>query len=327
MKEHQMSQPDISQPIEDTELNKDQIEDILNDETEPEDKEEDKLKIEVPEEEEDDKEEEDEEEEGSKEEKEEVEDEDEDIDKEKLDLIAPARRADILKEFPKLFDKFPYLETAYYRDQRFTEIFGTVADAEAARERVEAVDGIEAELMEGNTESILKAIKDENPEAFNKVADDYLLTLANVDKDAYYHVVGNEMKKAMISMVQQADSLGKEEGDSLRGAAHILHKFLFGPGAQWSPPAKLFKGETDDKGKSELERERQEFARERFETAREDLSGKLERTLQATIDENIDPRGEMTDYVKRHATREALDALQELIQQDTRFVRIYDKLW
>ena len=41
-------------------------------------------------------------------------------------------RREILKEFPELFKKFPYLESAYYRNLQFTEYFSKPEDAKSA---------------------------------------------------------------------------------------------------------------------------------------------------------------------------------------------------
>jgi hypothetical protein len=50
-------------------------------------------------------------------------------------------------------------------------------------------------------------------------------------------------------------------------------------------------------------------------------------TLRNTIDAHIDPRNSMSEYVKRNASRDALDTLDRLISQDTRFVSLMDRLW
>src|SRR5215469_5901676 len=74
-------------------------------------------------------------EEGSEEETEEVdelaeiEDELAEPDEEKLQLDTPVPRREIIKKYPKLFEDFPYLEKAYYRDQQFSRMFETPAEA------------------------------------------------------------------------------------------------------------------------------------------------------------------------------------------------------
>jgi hypothetical protein len=60
---------------------------------------------------------------------------------------------------------------------------------------------------------------------------------------------------------------------------------------------------------------------------KDDLQGKADNVLKATIDGHIDPNGTMSDYVKRHATTEAFNNLEELIGKDARFRSLLDKLW
>jgi hypothetical protein len=41
----------------------------------------------------------------------------------------------------------------------------------------------------------------------------------------------------------------------------------------------------------------------------------------------MDPRDSMTDYVKRNAVRDAMEQIEQLIDKDSRFKTIVDKLW
>ena len=62
------------------------------------------------------------------EEKDDLDDLEEDLkepDDEDLELMTPARRKDILKEFPDLFKKFPELERSYFRERKYTELLPT----------------------------------------------------------------------------------------------------------------------------------------------------------------------------------------------------------
>ncbi len=149
--------------------------------------------------------------------------EDEDL----LELITPVKRKEILKEYPDLFKKFPYLEKAYYRDQQFTEILPTVADAKIAVEKASILDRTERQVMNGDISSVLLAAKSENQEAFNKIADNYLPTLRRVDQQAYFHVLGGVIKDTIVTMVREGRALG-EQGAPLQAAANVLNQFIFG---------------------------------------------------------------------------------------------------
>ena len=246
-----------------------------------------------------------------------------------LELMTPVRRQEILKEFPELFKKFPYLEKAYYREQKFTEIFPTIPDAQAAQEKASIMDNFEAKVMEGGDIGIvLNAIKQEDGETFNRVVDNLLPSLKAADEPAYYHILGNIMKSTIINMVQQAQELGEENGQALKAAANILNQFIFGRQTFEHPkPLAKPKDESKDSKEKELQTREQEILTRQFESTQSEMQTRVDNTLKATIDGNIDPRKTMSDYVRKNAVRDAFDSLETLMGQDTRFKSLLDKLW
>lgn len=239
--------------------------------------------------------------------------------------MTPVRRGEILAKYPKLFKEFPYLERAYYREQQFTEIFPTIPDAKAASEKLEIFNNLERQLLDGNTEDILKAVKEESPKAFHKIADEYLTTLAKVDQQAYHVVIGNTIKHTIFQMVKEARSSNNEV---LQQAAQILNQFVFGS-SEYTPPARLVRSEENkDNGKvDELKQRELSITRQQFESTKETLNSRVNNVLRATIDGNIDPKDSMSEYVKKTASREAMEELQSLIEHDSRFRTLLDRLW
>jgi len=243
---------------------------------------------------------------------------------EDLELVTPVRRREILKKYPNLFKDFPYLEKAYYREQQFTELLPTIEDAKQAVAKSQTLDKFEADVIgEGNLTNILKAVKEENPESFHKIADAYLTTLADVDQNAYMHVLSNVSKHTIIAMVQEAQ---RSNNEPLRLAAQILNQFVFGS-SEFTPPSQLSKEKPKDGKPDAQQQQQQEWTKRQFDTTLSDLNTRVNNTLRNTIEANIDPRSSMTEYVKRNACRDALDQLNELIGQDTRFKSLVDKLW
>lgn len=256
-------------------------------------------------------------------------DADEDI--EKLDLAkpeddinveAPPRKKEILKEYPELFKKFPFLEKMMYRDREYTELFGSFDDAKEISEKSEIFNQFESQLLSGKTEEILKNVKDTDERAFNIIVDDYLPTLAKVDKEAYFHVVGNLNKRLIMEMVQEAN---ETNNDDLKQAALLVNQFVFGTAKFTAPTNRVEKKESAEQ--SEAEQERLNFTKERFETARDDLQSQVDNTLRATISDYIDPKGNMSPYVKKNAISDAMKILGESIASDSTVVKNLDKLW
>jgi len=247
-------------------------------------------------------------------------------DEEQLELKTPVPRREILKKYPNLFKDFPYLETAYYREQQFTELLPTIDDAKKAVEKSSTLDKFERELMSGSTENVLKAVHAENKDAFYRIVDNYLPVLANIDEKAYNHVIGTIIKHTIESMVVEGKK--NEQNKSLVTAAQLLNQFVFGS-SEYEPPRQLSKGKNPaEKGEEdEATKQKKEFTKQRFETTRDDLNHRVSNMLKSTIEANIDPKQSMTDYVRRTASREALESLTGLVERDSRFKSLMDRLW
>lgn len=247
----------------------------------------------------------------------------EEISEEKLELMTPVRRKEILAKYPKLFKEFPYLERAYYREQQFTELLPTIDDARTAVDKSNVLDAFEADLLNGNTEKILTGLKRESPEAFNKLIDNYLPTLSKVDNDAFFHVIGNVVKNTISSMVNEAK---KSENPALQEAALILNQFVFGT-SEFVPPSQLNKGDRKDDKEDKISERERAFVQKQYDTTKSNLNTKVDNVLKATIESNIDPKNSMTGYVKTAAIRDAHEQLNKLMEGDIRLKTIIDKLW
>jgi hypothetical protein len=241
---------------------------------------------------------------------------------EDVDIQAPPRKKEILKEFPEIFKKFPFLEKMMYRDRQYNELFGSFDDAKEIAERSEIFSSFESDLLSGKTERILSEVKDMDKKAFDTIVDDYLPTLAKVDKEAYFHVVGNLNRRLIMEMVQEANDTNN---DDLKQAALLVNQFVFGTSKFTAPTARVEK--KTDEAKDEVEQERLNFVKERFETARDDLQTKVDNTLRATISDYIDPKGVMTAYVKKNAVADAMRILSNSIASDSSVVKNLDTLW
>jgi hypothetical protein len=250
----------------------------------------------------------------------------EEIDDEKLELTTPVKRREILKKYPNLFKDFPYLEKAYFREQQFTEILSTIDDAKEAAESHRVLGRFTEDMVEkGNINNVLKMIKDSNPETFNRVVDNWMDFVEQVDPTAALHIQGNIVKNIILGMVEEAKSSGDED---YKTAALLLNKWAFGT-SKFSHPTKMSKDtKPEDKTKeSELTEREKAFAQRQIDTAMSEVNTRVNNIIKSAIDNNIDPKGSMTEYVKRNASRDALEKITNLIERDTRFQTIVDKLW
>lgn len=243
---------------------------------------------------------------------------------EKLQLMTPSRRKDILKDFPDIFKKHPYLETAYYRDQKFTEVFPTIKEAEEAAASLGEYKTLQSKLKSGDIEQVITDIK-KDEKAFFKMVDNYLPTLNKVAPEAYLHLVGNLVKYTVEDMVTESKA---RNNDSLKTAASILHDFVFGT-TKWTPPSNLSKDARpeDNKASDELAKREREFNERKFNSAQSEIGTKVDNSIKATIVQHIDPKSEMTDFVKNAAVSQALKQVESLVSKDTRFKTLLDRLW
>lgn len=304
--------------VEDKHFTVNDIEDLLGEDDKNEIKEE---KEEEVIEEEEVKDEEKEEDEDDKEEKElELkEDEEEKLEEE---IKSPPRKKEIEKEFPGFFKKFPEVEREYYKAQQFTEVIGTVEDAKELVSRVQVLDEFETDLSEGNTEKILNQVKQNSPEAFDKIVDNYLLALGKVDRDSYLSVIEGIVKRGIISALEHAQN---REDEELFKSAKAYYKYMFPQDKEIRmPEARKVQNTEDDR----LKREREEFNKERFEIAQNDLQGRVDNIIRSNISNYMDPNDKMTPYVKKNAIKDAMNELEETIARDATFKKtVLDPLW
>lgn len=253
----------------------------------------------------------------------ELEEELEEPDEEKLELTEPIRRREILAKYPNFFKDFPQAEKSIYREREYTKIFPTIPEAKAAAESTGIIERFSEDMIEkGNVKTVLKMIKDNNPDTFARVADDYLEHLAEIDEPAYRHVLGNVIKNVIIGMVKEAKASGK---DDLRIAAGLINEFAFGS-VQFVPPQKLAKNGSGDKSKdNEISEREKKFMERQLDTATSDIDSRVKNSIRAAIEGRIDPNGSMTDYVKKTAIKDALDKVMSLIEKDSRFSKIKDR--
>jgi hypothetical protein len=241
-----------------------------------------------------------------------------------LELTTPVARRQILKKYPNLFKDFPYLEKAYYREQQFTEVFPTITEAKEAVEKVQTLDRFEKDLFSGNTETILSAVKEGDVNGFNKIVDDYLPALQRVDEKAYYHVISNLIKHTVKTMIDEAK---RSNNENLEAAAEVLNHYAFGT-TEITPATRMSKVESkDDSREQAISKKEQDFVNKQYNIAKNDLDTRVGNSIKSAIDSNIDPKGSMSDYVKRNAVREANESLDRLMKGDKRFKEIIDRLW
>lgn len=243
-------------------------------------------------------------------------------------ILATPRRAEILKKYPNIFKDFPTVEAAIYRDQQFSEIFPTIADARTASEDIQALRNFESDLMSGNIEGTLRAVKEQDSEAFSNLTnpENFLGTLQKIDNDAFLKTVGFSVKSVLFNTFTRAQKMGGGEGEQLALASQMLHQFIFGDDTV-TPPVASAVARKEDKGKTEYEKKTEQLNQREFDRAVSTVTTGAERYLKGLMERSIDPRGMMSTYVKDKAINDALDLARKEVQGDKRFRAILNNHW
>src|SRR6185312_2128389 len=185
----------------------------------------------------------------------------------------------------------------------------------------------ETSLMSGNIESVLNAVKESDPNSFAKITDGILQTLQKVDEKAYVKTVSNVIKATSASMFQAGGRLTDEtQKKNLQLAARYLNNFAFGTSEILRPDVQASESKEDPKAK-ELEEKEKAFQDRQFNNAKDALDTKIHRVIENSIDRYLDPKQQMSEYVRGKAKNEIVEKLDETISADTRFKKNLDALW
>ena len=261
--------------------------------------------------------------EGDKTEKDEEEDEEDKIDlksDEEIEIDAPPRKKEILKSYPDLFKRFPFIEKMLYRDQQYTQMFGSFDEAKEISEKAGTLDDYEQQLMSGSASGLLADVHQNDPKAFGKIAISILPTIKQIDGNAYKEIVGDLIKRLTHSMHSSGEN---NKNEDLKTAAALVNGYVFGDEKIETPKNKEEKSEKED----ELSKREQDFNDRRRATVVNDISVKTGNTLKNTVSEYIDQKSEMSPFEKKNAVKEVLDLVDEEIGKDMAFRRMLDKMW
>ncbi len=288
----------VKEEIKDNEIDKD---DDTKDEDTPKDTNDDDLELKEDEEEE---------------EKLDLEDDKEKQEKDEFDT--PPKKKAITAKYPTFFEDFPFVEKMLFRDKAYSEMFGSFNDAKEVKAQAEILNSFEQDLLKGDVSEVLRQTKENAPEAFKKLVDNYLPNLAKVDRDAYFHIIGNVTRSIVKEM-------SKDKSDDMKIAGKLLAQFILN--TEDEKDLDLKKLAKDEPKDDELENKKKEFVQKQYNTARNEMQVRVDNILRSTIDSYIDPKNQMSAYVKKNAVRDALAEVHKSIGGDADYRKNLDRLW
>lgn len=301
--------------------------DILNEDDDKKDKDDadDDDEIVPDGEEDDDKEKEDEEDEDDdKKEK----DDEEETDEEKAETDRITHASDLKKAYPDIFKKFPDIKAALYRDQRYSEIFADPDEAEEAVKQASSFRSIEQDLaVQGDPTDLLKTLKKNAPESYEKVVTNTFLYSQQNDKEGYFKLAALPIKQ----LLRRAFRDGKGKDGDLGKAAMWIHNYFF-DNYNFDDKVELEEAlGVKKEGKSKREQELEERLAKVDQRDYDNFKGSIDTSYITKMTDFIKPALEkddrLTDWMKSKVIEEILRDINSQLSKDSRYTKGLESLW
>ncbi len=239
---------------------------------------------------------------------------------------------EVTKEFPDLFKKFPALRDMYFREQKLTEVFPTVEEAEAAKEDLEGFEKLELQLSTGkldDTQSTLKTVKELGEDVLPNLAINFLPALKQIDPNSYYSAV----TPILVEMVRTLHDVGtRNSNDNFKNAALVASLHFFGDQEvatgkrEVNLPKPKVSDQKDEKD-STVNKEREEFNKERYNALFSDVAEEYESQLTNKIENGLDPDEVMTPYFRTMLIKDIISRINNALSIDRGHKAQMDSLW
>lgn len=182
-------------------------------------------------------------------------------------LVSRPTWAQINKEFPDFFKKFPDMRHVIGREMEYSKVFPTVEEAKEAAESSQDYEFLENTFKTGSAKEVLDLMKESDEGAYQKFAVDFLPSLYNADKDQYFNIVGPVVHNLLNNVYSSFKDKQGDEYENLRNAALVLSEYWFQDANAVTKPAQAPKAEV----KAENNQENQ-FLQTRLKEARDSVA-------------------------------------------------------
>jgi len=229
---------------------------------------------------------------------------------------------DVKAKFPTLFKEFPALREAFFREQKFTEMFPTVEDASEAAGKAEAFDHIEASLLQGSASMLLDGIEKADPEAMNKIANNFLGDIYKRSHDLYYQITTPIVNRLIQSLHEEGK---RSSNENLTNSAMNLANFLYG-----SPNIPTTTQRQEDprleNERNKLAQERAKLQQDRFIEGRGTVEESIIRILNTEIKSGLDPQV-FSETIQDMLSERIQKKVDEAIASDPNHLKLMNSLW
>jgi hypothetical protein len=240
---------------------------------------------------------------------------------EKLDLRGKELVAKINKISPKLLKEAPELRGVIFRDHEYAKLFPTVEDAKEGASRLRSMDQFESSLMAGDSNLVLSALSQTDPNAYAKFAQNFLPTLFKGDKQTYVKVTLPLVKNILRSAMADGTRMGGDFGKNLANAGKIISKHLFD---SYEVPEDA--RPTQNSEQQKFEQERRNFYQARYQEFDTGTKVAALTKFEGDVKESLKTY-RLTEFVRDALVHKIIKETNETLGKDANHVALMNSLW
>lgn len=223
-------------------------------------------------------------------------------------------------KYPELFKEFPELRHAFFREQEYSKLFTTVKDAEEAKSAVQNLEFINEELLEGRTENLLRMVANTDVASYRKLVENFLPTLAQLDRDSYYGIAQPVIEHALRAALAEGESTGNK---NLKLAAQHVRRFLFG--SHEFPKAGEEKPATNPEAERAIQ-ERDSLLNSRRVEYQQEVGTKVQADFKSLVMDGLKLEG-ASEFTKNKIVEEVMSQVGNALAADENHMRAMSILW
>jgi hypothetical protein len=229
---------------------------------------------------------------------------------------------ELKKADPDIFKKVPGLKDIFFREQKFSETFATVEEAQTAARKSEDFDVIEASLLNGDPSLVFQQLARNAPGSVPLLVDNFLPAIQRLSKDLYVRAT----MPVLEDLIRITYNDGKRLNDkNLMYAAGHIAKHVFG---EPRIPEPRTQSTGPHPAEVQLREERNRHFNERYGSFNYDLATESYTRLERIADRGInDPESKLNGFTRKAITKEALAELDERLGGDQQLNQTLRQLW
>lgn len=252
---------------------------------------------------------------------EESEEEDEDSDTPVGDIKA------IKAKYKDFFKEFPGVKAALYRDQQYSEHFGSPKDAEDTVKKASILDQVNEDLFTSHDPSNLLESLAKDKNALENVAFEFMRWTMKNNKDLYLELAALPLKQVLRNAWRE----GNGDKSNLGRAAQFIHKFFFND-TEIGNKVKIEDGKStssngDNKAKEAYERRLTQLEEREYNSFKDSVEQSYVRRMTSHVQESLDKDDRLNDWMKSTIVEKIIIEIRNQLNTDSRYMNHVGSLW